>query len=169
LVLTKDYFLNKGDKFAPGKGTAVYYEEHHYFILHSSFYNGNMLRPMEAEFLRKHLEYWGTADNEYIERQINSLLGSEVIWACNGEDIFKTSINGVVRLSHVSSDRLWLEPRQLDKILEERGGEPEQWVGNVDYTDPSGIYIGFCGWGPENLGENRFTYYRYLIHFDVLP
>ncbi len=70
-VLDKDYFFDKGDKFKPGKGTAVYYEELRYFILHSSYANGNIFQPMEAEFLRKFLEYWGTSGTEFIQGQID--------------------------------------------------------------------------------------------------
>ena len=167
-VLGKEYFYDKGDKFNPGKGTAVYYEELHYFILHSSYANGNIFQPMEAEFLRKFLEYWGTTGAEFIQGQIDQLINSEVIWTCNGDFLFTTRIDGVVRLSHESSTRLWLEPRNLDSIVIDQEGEQDQWVGSIKPSSDSGILVGFCGWGPENLGDEKFTYYRYLIQFEVL-
>ena len=58
-VLGEDYFSDKGDKFKTGKGTGIYYQDQHYFIIHSSYVNGNILRPMEGELFRKYLEYWG--------------------------------------------------------------------------------------------------------------
>jgi hypothetical protein len=168
LVLGKDYFYEKEDKFTPGKGTAVYYEEVQYFILHSSYTNGNIFQPMEGEFLRKFLEYWGMPGNDYIQGQIDKLINSEVLWTCNGDPVFSTIISGAVKLSHEASTRLWLEPKNLDNILIDREGNQDEWVGNVELSSDSGMYIGFCGWGPDNLGDEKFTYYRYLIQFDVL-
>jgi len=40
-MVDREYFYDRGDKFDPGKGTGVYYWEPHYFILHSSYVNGN--------------------------------------------------------------------------------------------------------------------------------
>ena len=168
LVLGTDYFYDKGDKFTPGKGTAVYYEEVHYFILHSSYANGNIFQPMEGELLRIFLEYWGMPGNDYIQGQIDKLIDSEVVWVCNGDPVFTTTIRGAVKLSHEASTRLWLEPKNLDNILIDREGIQDEWVGDVDLYSESNIYIGFCGWGPDNLGDAKFTYYRYLIEFDVL-
>jgi hypothetical protein len=167
-VLGRDYFLDKGDKFAPGKGTSIYYKAQQYFILHSSFVNGNILRPMEAEFLRKYLEYWGITGDQFIQGQIDRLVGSEVYWICDGQLAFKTRINGIVRLSHEASNRLWLEPENLEQILEDREGLASEWVGEMEETDIPYLYIGFCGWGPESKGDERFTYFRYLIRFEIL-
>ncbi len=167
-ILGKDYFKDKGDLFDPGTGTSIYYESQHYFIVHSSYVNGNILDPMEAEFIRKYLEYWGDTGPEYIQDQINSLEGSRVVWKCSGKEIFLTRINGIVRLSHEASNRLWLEPRSLEQIIEDREGLVSEWIGEFKDTDQPILYIGFCGWGPRSLGDSRFTYYRYLIKFDVL-
>jgi len=167
-VLGEDYFFDKGDKFAVGKGTSIYYEAQKYFILHSSFVNGNPLRPMEAEFIRKHLEYWGTTDTDYIQGKITELVGSEALWVCDGKAVFRTRINGAVRLSHEASDRLWLEPEELQEILADREGLVSEWVGEIPETSNPSLYIGFCGWGPNDLGSDRYTYYRYLINFEIV-
>jgi hypothetical protein len=168
-VLGKDYFIDKGDKFAVGKGTGIYYENQRYFIIHSAYLRGNILRPMEAEFLRKYLEYWGGTGNQYIQGQIDSLIGSQVIWRCNEEETFRTEIGGIARLSHEASDQLWLNPRDLETIIQEKAGESSEWIGGISPSSTSSIYLAFCGWGPESLGDERFTYYRYLFQFNVVP
>jgi hypothetical protein len=168
-VLDKSYFLDKGDKFDIGKGTGIYYEDNHYFILHSSFVNGNMLRPMEAEFLRRYLENWGNTETSYIKDQMDNLIGAEMIWHCNGETALNTKLNGIVRLSHEASERLWLEPHELPQIIIDKEGDQDQWIGNIEESTKPSLYIGFCGWGPESLGSKRYTYYRYLIQFEVIP
>jgi len=167
-VLDQDYFFDKDDKFDPGQGTGVYYGFLHYFILHSSYVKGNILRPMEAEFIRKYLEYWGESGNEYIQEQINSLEGSEVIWFCDGNQIFQTEVNGIVRLSNKASNDLWMEPENLEQILEDREGLVSEWIGEFTETEVPYLYIGFCGWGPKSSGDERYAYYRYVIRFDVL-
>lgn len=167
-VLDQDYFSDKGDKFAIGKGTSILYEVHHYFILHSSYVNGNILKPMEAEFIRKYLENWGNTDAAYIKGQIDTLIGSEVTWICDGKTVFETKINDVVRLSHEASERLWLEPEQLEDILSDREGQASGWVGEFKETIEPKLYIGFCGWGPSTLKSGRYTYHRYLVRFEIL-
>ena len=167
-VLDQDYFFDKGNQFFPGKGTSVYYKEQHHFIMHSSYVNGNILRPMEAEFIRKYLEYWGETGNVYIEDRMDQLNGSEVTWICNGKPLFETAINGIIRLSHKASDDLWQEPEQLEQIIEDREGLVSEWVGGFDRIENANLYIGFCGWGQEALGEARYTYYRYLIRFEIV-
>ena len=167
-VLDQDYFFDKGNQFDPGKGTSVYYKEQHYFIMHSSYINGNILRPLEVEFIRKYLEYWGGTGNTYIEEQIERLNGSVVTWKCNGELIFETTINGIIRLSHKASDDLWQEPEQLEQIIKDREGLVSEWAGSFDPIDDPYLYIGFCGWGQETLGEARYSYYRYLIRFEII-
>ena len=122
---------------------------------------------MEAEFIRKYLEYWGGTGTEYIQGQIDALTGSEVIWFCNDRPAFETTIKGVVRLSHEASNDLWQDPESLEEILINREGLVLEWVGEFDETDESYFYIGFCGWGPDSLGEERYTYYRYLIQFEI--
>jgi hypothetical protein len=166
-VLDKSYFQEKGDKFAVGKGTAVYYEDQPYMILHSSYVNGNALKPMEAEFLRKYLEHWGNKDNQYIQGQIDALIGSQVNWYCSGEIILKTTINSAARLSHEASNRLWLEPRKITNILESKEGLASEWIGGITPTEQPSLYLGFCGWGPSSVESGRYTYYRYLLSFTV--
>lgn len=166
-VLDQDYFFDKQDKFDPGKGTGVYYEFLHYFILHSSYYKGNILRPLEAEFLRKYLENWGETENEYIQYQMDSLEGSEAAWFCNGKQVFQTEVNGIIRLSHKASEDLWIEPENLEQILKDREGLVSEWIGEINETDHPYLYIGFCGWGSDTLGDDRFAYFRYLIRFEV--
>jgi len=168
-VLDRDYFYDKGDKFAPGKGTAIFYEAQRYFILHSAYVKGNVLRPMEAEFLRKYLEYWGTTGTEYIEGQIDSLIGSQVVWVCNEETVFETEIIGITRLSHEASNRLWLEPENIVDIIRDKEGLVSEWIGELQDTDQPTFYVGFCGWGPQSLDQDRYTYYRYLIQLEVMP
>jgi hypothetical protein len=166
-VLGMDYFYDKGDKFDPGKGTSVYYQYQHYFILHSSFVNGNILRPMEAEFIRKYLEYWGESGEQYVQEQIDSLIGSEVTWSCNGETLFQTKIDSITRLSHEASQDLWMNPENLNQILVDREGEEDEWIGENQPTTEPYLYTGFCGWGPESAGDERFTYFRYVIRFTI--
>ena len=166
-ILDKSYFEDKGDKFAVGKGTAVFYDKSPYLIVHSSYVNGNILRPMEAEFIRKYLEHWGNCGNESIQEQIDTLIGSEAEWSCDGESILKTKLHGIVRLSHQASDHLWLEPENIEKILNMREGETTEWIGRIDPIDDPSLYLGFCGWGPPSIEIGRYTYYRYLINFEV--
>ena len=166
-VLDESYFEEKGDKFAVGKGTAVYYESQPYIILHSSYVNGNILKPMEAEFMRKYLENWGRNDNDYIQSQIDSLIGSEVVWQCNNDTYLETTINNIVRLSHEASNRLWLEPTRIENILEEKEGLTSEWIGEIKPTDEQVLYLGFCGWGPPSIENGRYTYYRYLLSFTI--
>jgi len=167
-VLGRDYFYDKSDKFAVGKGTSIFYEAQRYFIVHSSYVNGNVLKPMEAEFIRKYLESWGNMNTAYIQGQIDALVGSEVTWICDGEIVFNTRINDVVRLSHVASERLWLEPEQLEDILSDREGLVSEWVGDFEEMNEPKLYIGFCGWGPNTLESGRYTYFRYLVRFEIL-
>ena len=167
-VLGEDYFSNKDDKFKPGKGTSIYYQNQHYFIIHSSYVNGNILRPMEGEFIRKYLEYWGSSGNAYIQGQIDSLIGSEVIWSCNGEQVFSTKISGIAHLSHAASNRLWLEPEKLEQIIVEREGLVSEWVGEITPTSEPHLYIAFCGWGPDDNANDRYTYFRYLLQFEII-
>lgn len=167
-VLGEDYFSDKGDKFKTGKGTGIYYQDQHYFIIHSSYINGNILRPMEAEIFRKYLEYWGSSGNAYIQGQIDNLVGSEVTWSCNDETIFKTRISGIARLSHEASNRLWLEPQDLEQIVVDKEGLLSEWIGEITPTTSPYLYLAFCGWGPESLGSERFTYYRYLLQFEII-
>ena len=166
-VLGKDYFTDKADKFSPGKGTGVYYEAQRYFILHSSFVNGNILKPMEAEFFRRYLEAWGGTDNNYIQGNIDNVIGSEALWICDGKLVFKSTITGITRLSYVASQDLWRNPQNLESILEKREGLSSEWIGELNRTDDPSILIGSCGWGPDDSNE-RFSYYRYLINFKII-
>jgi hypothetical protein len=166
-ILDRSYFLDKGDKFAVGKGTAVYYEDQPYMILHSSYVNGNILKPMEAEFIRKHLEHWGNKGDEYIQNQIDDLVGTKVNWYCYDDLVLETTINSVARLSHDASERLWLEPLEIVDILEDKQGLASEWIGEILPTDQPSLFLGFCGWGPSSVGSGRYTYYRYLLNFVI--
>ena len=166
-VLDETYFLDKSDQFAVGKGTGVYYESQPYLILHSSYVNGNALRPMEAEFIRKHLEHWGKYGNEYIQGQMDALIGSQVNWYCNDELVLETTIDSIVRLSHAASERLWLEPTEIEDILADREGLVSEWIGEITTSDEPNLYLGFCGWGPSDLDYGRYTYFRYLLSFTI--
>lgn len=167
-ILGEDYFTNKANKFEPGKGTGIFYENERYFIIHSAYLNGNILRPMEAEFMRKYLEYWGGTGNQYIQDQIDSLIGSQVIWSCEDGITISTEIGGILRLSHEASDRLWLNPSHLQQIISEKKGKKSEWIGNISGNLEESIYLSFCGWGPETLGSERYTHFRYLLQFVVL-
>lgn len=167
-VLGRDYFADKGDKFAFGKGTGVFYEQQRYLILHSSYINSNALRPMEAEFLRRYLENWGNHGPEYVQSQIESLIDSEILWICDGKYVFKTRVSGVSRLSYQASNRLWLNPQELEDILVDREGDQAEWIGTIPQSDEKSLYLGFCGWGPASLESERYTYYRYLIQFEIV-
>jgi hypothetical protein len=166
-VLGEEYFAEKGDSFFPGKNTAVYYDPPRYLILHSAFENGNMLKPLEAEFIRFYLEYWGDSGNAFVQGNIDSLIGSTVIWSCDDEIIFSSSIRDIVRLSQIASNQLWLDPQNLELILTKKEGLVSEWIGAMDVTSEPTVYIGFCGWGPIDSGDLRFAYYRYLINFDI--
>jgi len=166
-VLDETYFQDKGDNFAVGKGTAIYYETQPYLILHSSYVNGNMLKPMEAEFIRKYLEHWGKNGNEFIQERIDSLIGSQINWFCNDDLVFGTTINGITRLSHEASNRLWLRPSEIEDILEDKEGLSSEWIGEIASTNDPSLYLGFCGWGPPSIDNGRYTYYRYLINFTI--
>ena len=167
-VLGEDYFSDKEDKFKPGKGTGIYYQDQHYFIIHSSYVNGNILRPMEGEFLRKYLEYWGSSGNAYVQGQMDSLIGSEVIWSCDGEQVFRTEISGIARLSHEASNRLWLEPENLEEIVVDREGLVSEWIGNISPTSEPHLYLAFCGWNANSNSSDRYTYFRYLFQFEII-
>jgi hypothetical protein len=168
-VLGEDYFADKGDRFDVGKNTAVYYQGPRALILHSGFDNGNIFKPLEAEFIRSYLEAWGNFTPETIQNRMESLNGSSVEWYCNQALLFRTKINFIVRLSHDASNRLWLEPDSLTQILEEKEGESSEWLGEILWTEAPYLYLNFCGWGPWGLGEERYVYYRYLINFEILP
>jgi hypothetical protein len=62
-----------------------------------------------------------------------------------------------------------LEPENLIEILELKEGEPSEWIGNISWIDAPNFYLNFCGWGPWGIGEARYTYYRYLVNFEILP
>lgn len=166
-VLGQDYFVEKEDKFDPGKGTSIYYQFQHYFILHSSYVNGNVLRPMEAEFVRKYLEYWGESGSQYIQGQIESLIGTEVNWVCDGQVIFNTKIDGITRLSHEASQDLWVNPDSLVQILMNKEGIESEWIGGMLPTTEPHLYVAFCGWGPASLDAGRYTYFRYVLRFII--
>lgn len=166
-VLGEDYFVEKANKFYPGKGTSIYYQYQHYFILHSSYVNGNILRPMEAEFIRKYLEYWGDSGTDYVQGQIDSLIGSEVSWVCDDQTLFQTKIDNIVHLSHQASEDIWMNPNSLEETISKREGEESEWIGEMPPTTEPYLYIGFCGWGPSTLSSGRFTYYRYVIRFII--
>jgi len=167
-VLGEEYFDDKGDLFYPGEKTAVFYDGPNYLILHSAFQNGNALRPLEAEFLRQFLEYWGDSGNEYIQTQMDALIGSEIEWTCNGQILFRTKVKEIIRLSAVASEELWQDPIYLRQILLRREGLVSEWIGEMDPYFMDTFYLGFCGWGPENTGDERYTYFRYLINFDMI-
>ena len=166
-VLGEEYFADKGELFYPGEKTAVFYTGPKYLILHSAFQNGNVLRPLEAEFIRFYLEYWGESGTKYIQQQIDNLIGSEIEWTCNGDKLFTTEVKEIIRLSAVASNELWQEPIYLRQILIRREGLVSEWVGEMDPLFMDTFYLGFCGWGPESSGDGRYTYYRYLINFDI--
>ena len=168
LMLDESYFFDKGDKFDTGKNTGIFYNEQRYVILHSGYNNGNILSPLEIEFLRKYLEEWGNSGTDYIEGQIEDLIGSEMVWDCEGQEVMRTRVEDVVRLSHEASNRLWLEPENIFNILEDREGESSEWIGELEKIFPETLYLGFCGWGPPGVTQGRSTYYRYLVQFEVL-
>lgn len=167
-MLDETYFYDKGDKFDTGKNTGIFYDTERYMILHSGYNGGNILSPLEIEFLRKYLELWGNEEMDYIEGQIADLIGSEAIWRCDGQEIMVTKVKDVVRFSHEASTRLWLEPQNLFEILETREGEPSEWIGEIDQMIPETAYLGFCGWGPPGIAEGRSTYFRYLVQFEIV-
>ena len=167
-MLDETYFFDKGDKFDTGKNTGIFYDTERYMILHSGYNGGNILSPLEIEFLRKYLELWGNEEMDYIEGQIADLIGSEVVWRCDGQEVMETKVKDVVRLSHEASTRLWLEPQNIFEILEAREGESSEWIGEIDKMIPETAYLGFCGWGPPGISEGRSTYFRYLVQFEIL-
>ena len=168
LILGQEYFDDKGELFYPGEKTAVFYDGPKYLILHSAFQNGNVLRPLEAEFIRKYLEYWGESGTDYIQTQMDSLIGSEIEWSCGDQVVFRTKVKEIIRLSAVASEELWQEPIYLRQILLRHEGLVSEWIGEMDPFFMDTFYLGFCGWGPENTGDERYTYYRYLINFDMI-
>lgn len=167
-ILGEEYFDDKGDLFYPGEKTAVFYDGPKYLILHSAFQNGNVLRPLEAEFIRHYLEYWGESGTDYIQAQMDSLIGSEMEWTCNGQVLFRARVKEIIRLSAVASEELWQDPIYLRQILIRHEGLVSDWVGEMDPYFMDTFYLGFCGWGPESSGDERYTYYRYLINFDMI-
>ncbi|MBU2578419.1 hypothetical protein KKA69_06400 [Patescibacteria group bacterium] len=167
-MLDESYFYDKGDKFEPGKNTGLFYEEPRYLILHSGYQGSNILTPLEIEFVRNYLEQWGNNGQDYIEEQIQNLKGSEMVWICDGQEILETRLVDVARLSHEASHRLWLEPRNLFQILDDREGSASEWIGDIDHTNISSVYLGFCGWGPPEIVSGRSIYYRYILRFEIL-
>jgi len=167
-MIDRDYFYDKSDKFATGKNTGVFYENQRYLILHSGYLGGDFSKPLEAEFIRKYLELWGNNDTAYIEGQIQSLLGSEMIWICNSQQAVNLKFVEVVRLSHESSGQLWVNPANILQIIDERKGEPAEWIGDIENDTQKSVYLGFCGWGPPGVTQNRSIYYRYVLRFDIV-
>jgi hypothetical protein len=167
-ILDQDYFEDRGEKFLPGEKTAVYYDGPRYLILHSAFYNGNILRPLEAEFIRYYLEYWGESGSDYIENQMDELIGSKIEWTCDGKLVLNIEVRSISRLSAAASNELWKEPIYLRQILLNQKGREDEWIGNMDPYFMDTFYLGFCGWGPKEKGDFRYYYYRYLINFDLL-
>ncbi len=167
-MIDRTYFYDKGDKFDTGKNTGLFYEDQHYLILHSGYLSGNLTNPLEIEFLRKYLELWGNNDSSYIENQIQSLVGSEMVWICDAQQAINVKLAEVVRLSHEASSDLWLNPENIFQIIQDRDGEPSEWIGDIQDFDQKSVYLGFCGWGPPEITQNRSIYYRYILRFDVL-
>lgn len=167
-MINRDYFNFKGDKFATGKNTGVFYEDQRYLILHSGYLGGDFSKPLEAEFFRKYLELWGNNEIAYVEDQIQSLLGSEMVWICNAQQAVNLQLAEVVRLSHESSGQLWIDPTNILQIIDDRKGEPTEWIGDIDNPPQKSVYLGFCGWGPPGITQNRSIYYRYVLRFDIL-
>ena len=113
-----------------------------------------------------HSKDWVNAQPAYIQGRIDALVGTQVTWHCDGDPLFVTEISGgIVRLSEEASTRLWLEPGQLYQILEGHEGIPAEWVGTLPPIQADGFYVVFCGWGPRELGDNRFDTFRYLVQF----
>lgn len=168
VVLGRMYFYDKGDRFLPGKNTAIYYEDPPYLILHSAYDGGNLLKPLEAEFMRFFLEQWGELPADEISANMQSLLGTDATWTCDGEEIFRTKLNQIVRLSHQASEQLWQNPDQLELILRERPGLADEWLGQLHAIQEPSLYLSFCGWGPEAEGEAYLYYYRYLVQFVIM-
>ena len=167
-MLEESYFYDKDDKFDTGKNTGIFYKNEHYVVLHSGYHQGNPLKPLEIEFLRKYLEHWGDQTPSFIEGQIEGLVGSQLTWSCDGKTILKTRVKDTVRLSHEASNRLWLEPENIFEILTDREGIATEWIGEITPTDPAEIYLGFCGWGPASIKQGRSVYYRYLVQLEIL-
>ncbi len=167
-MVEREYFYNKGDKFATGKNTGVFYENQRYLILHSGFLGGDYSQPLEAEFLRNYLELWGSNDNAYIEGQIQALIGSEMVWICNAQNAIQLQLAEVVRLSHKSTGQIWLDPTNFLTIIGDREGESSEWIGGINNPTQKSVYLGFCGWGPPEITINRSIYYRYVLRFDIL-
>ncbi|MDY6994218.1 MAG: hypothetical protein SVR94_16665 [Pseudomonadota bacterium] len=166
-MIDRSYFYDKGDKFDTGKNTGLFYEDQRYLILHSGYLGGNLSNPLEIEFLRKYLELWGNNDKSYIEQQIQSLLGSEMVWICDAQETINLKLAEVVRLSHQSSNELWLNPTDILQIIEEKGGDSSEWIGDIEATPQNSVYLGFCGWGPPEITQDRSIYYRYVFRFDI--
>jgi hypothetical protein len=167
-MLDETYFFDKGDKFDTGKNTGIFYDEQRYVILHSGYNKGNILSPLEIEFLRKYLELWGAEDPEYIRNQIDNIIGSRIVWLCNGQQVMETKVKDVARLSHDASTRLWLEPQNIFEIINTRASDPSEWIGEIDQIIPKSLHLAFCGWGPPGIKEDRSTYYRYIFQFEIL-
>ena len=167
-MIDRDYFYNKGNIFDPGNNTGVYYENQRYLILHSGYEDGNLSYPLEAEFMRKYLESWGTSGTDYIEAQIEALKGSQMLWISNNQKAAELQLVQVIRLSHDSSSQLWLEPQNLLQIIADREGVESEWIGEMHETETPSVYIAFCGWGPSSITVNRSIYYRYILRFDII-
>jgi hypothetical protein len=167
-MIDRSYFYDKGDKFDTGKNTGLFYEDQHYIILHSGYLGGNLSNPLEIEFLRKYIELWGNNEKAYIEDQIHTLIGSEMVWICDAQETINLKLAEVVRLSHQSSNELWLNPTDILQIIEEKGGDSSEWIGDIEDTPQKSVYLGFCGWGPPEITQNRSIYYRYVLRFETV-
>lgn len=168
-MLDETYFEDKEGKFDPGKNTGLFYQEANHLILHSGYLGGNRNMPLEIEFLRFYLEEWADEQEPgLILAQIEQLLGSEMIWRCNGELALRLRINSIARLSHEASTRLWLEPWNIDDILAMREGIETEWIGRIEPLDKPMVFMNFCGWGPPWVAQDRSVYYRYLFQFEII-
>ncbi|MHA1332137.1 MAG: ComEA family DNA-binding protein [Candidatus Hodarchaeales archaeon] len=166
-ILEQTYFEEKADKFAPGMKTGIYYESQKYLILHSGYYQSKLSEPLEAEFLRKYLEGWGDLDKSYIEQQIDALIYSKIILVCDSAEPINLQLKEITRLSHVASNQLWVDPSSLFQVIIDREGESTEWIGNMSISNQNSLYLGFCGWGPPDIDQDRMTYFRYVMRFEV--
>lgn len=165
-VLDESYFGDKGDKFDLGKNTGVFYMESNLLVLHSG-YKTLGITSLEAEPIRFYLEGWGNKGPEAIEEKMAEMLGSTLVWACEGQAPFASELTAIARLSHQASQDLWLRPWALGEILEQHEGEAAEWVGGYDQIRPNAVHLSFCGWGPSSLKAERYTYFRYVLGFEI--
>lgn len=161
-------FSNTSEASQVGTGAGIIRAEKYgnlFLVIHSGYSGGE---PLDAELVfRFPLEESGERDKEFIEENLQKILGSKGIMTIDGVP-FEIEVIGAVRLQRNESIYILQHPTEAVDIItkKENGdymalGNPEIFE-NLKKDSSHKLIISFCGWGPEN-DPNRYSYYRYNL------